>query len=1186
MPKRPAAFAGLMPARARPATPGLLSQFEFDDSGPGPSGRGSISARRPGRTRKTMTAWAEATGITEEEDEYAGHLDYRVAGGRVWLGNATVRPDDRRTGVATALLDELHRRTGLPLVHGDFMSPGGIQLAFEGAARYPDRQLVWLGGDRPFHEFGDPRGGPGEPEFWDPASGVPDWRSPTFRLHPSRRQRGYSYRMTKAEIVGAVEAGIAAAGELPGRARPEGDYAGSHGAPDFEPGSSMDNPENIFPPDIYSADGWRLYGAGGDEEGWARDRETVRIIQSVRGKPDARITVYRAIPDDIGRDAQLERYRKERAAYLRRGEWPAGTDTKGMADDEYYGWLVGDPLDEYRPEGAAPTGEIARLEALPPEPPPTINPGDWVTPNREYAKQHGESNLGFWDRGGDAYHPRYKIVSRKVRAAELHTDGDIHEWGWNPPGELPSRATPGIPASPDLEAEDYFLGDPFPRPTGAPTPGGSGLPAGMDMAVGPQVIGEVFSPDHYRVTARWRGDELGRMTVFFGRVTGLVVREDVRRRGIATALLERASEVGPVEHDEPEQRTPMGDAFARGRPVPGYVDPNTVAIDTALGPVTFLSRGDAVGPEYHAIYHAQLGDGTVVGRAHVSHLGDEAAVQHIEVEPQYRRKGVARALLARVQAENPEATVTTLGDVVTPEGAFLGVPGRRRPGDAPTLPPGSGGRNPWDKGPREPEPAGEPEERLSWAARVSAWLRGEREEPTLEGWEKKAHQAPPPDVWDDHGTVKLMGAAGGSNGARFAEAKDGTRWLVKAYRGHRDKVATELLANAVYRRMGVKVPEAGTLQFGGKPALAYPLLDGEVRRWEGEDPTLAEGFMVDALVANWDVVGLEMDNVLWSPEGEPFRRRPGRHVRVQGAGVAEAVRAGAVGGVDDGGAARAGVRDDGPDPGVEAGRGGPDRGVAGRRHGGRARGRGPVRGRADAGAGAGDAEGEGRLDGPVRGRRGVGARAGQGRGGEVGARGLAEGAGAVPGAGDRGGGVRARLLGDGELAAAEGAAREGAPGGAVRGARARQAARPPADALGHARVLRGAGGLGGDAGPGGAREGLPERGPGRGLGAGVRRRGRRGRRARGAGRGGGAAAVRPGAGAAGEAAAAGGRARAGAEVPGRRGDGGAGRAGAAGGGVLRGLDGPFVGGANAVRSGLTRRTPGPTIPAGSPAPET
>jgi predicted GNAT family acetyltransferase len=52
-----------------------------------------------------------------------------------------------------------------------------------------------------------------------------------------------------------------------------------------------------------------------------------------------------------------------------------------------------------------------------------INGGDWVTINRGYAKQHGESALG-----GD-----YEIVSKKVRAGDLTTDGNsIHEWGYTP----------------------------------------------------------------------------------------------------------------------------------------------------------------------------------------------------------------------------------------------------------------------------------------------------------------------------------------------------------------------------------------------------------------------------------------------------------------------------------------------------------------------------------------------------------------------------------------------------------------------------------------------------------------------------------------------------------------------------------------------------------------------------------
>lgn len=54
---------------------------------------------------------------------------------------------------------------------------------------------------------------------------------------------------------------------------------------------------------------------------------------------------------------------------------------------------------------------------------PTINPGDWVTPTRDYAVQHGLSNLE-----GD-----YKLVTKKVPAKHLWTNGDsMHEWGYQP----------------------------------------------------------------------------------------------------------------------------------------------------------------------------------------------------------------------------------------------------------------------------------------------------------------------------------------------------------------------------------------------------------------------------------------------------------------------------------------------------------------------------------------------------------------------------------------------------------------------------------------------------------------------------------------------------------------------------------------------------------------------------------
>jgi len=124
--------------------------------------------------------------------------------------------------------------------------------------------------------------------------------------------------------------------------------------------------------------------------------------------------------------------------------------------------------------------------------------------------------------------------------------------------------------------------------------------------------------------------------------------------------------------------------------------------------------------------------------------------------------------------------------------------------------------------------------------------------------------------------LTLTKPAGGSNGAMFAKSADGQRWLVKGYRGDRDRVATEALANAVYREMGARVPRAGVMRApDGSTVLAYPLVEGKPAPMTfhqgGPSRRVAEHFMTDALLANWDVAGLEDDNILWSPEGDPIR---------------------------------------------------------------------------------------------------------------------------------------------------------------------------------------------------------------------------------------------------------------------------------------------------------------------------
>lgn len=141
------------------------------------------------------------------------------------------------------------------------------------------------------------------------------------------------------------------------------------------------------------------------------------------------------------------------------------------------------------------------------------------------------------------------------------------------------------------------------------------------------------------------------------------------------------------------------------------------------------------------------------------------------------------------------------------------------------------------------------------------------------GKKKKVAQGPIPSY--DNVRLEVKGTAGGSNGARWAFDKQGNRWLLKTYRGDQDRVATELLANALYREMGAKVAEAGSITVNGKPALTYPTLEGKVRervfQKEGPSKEVGRHFMVDALLANWDYVGMTDDNIMWDPDGNPFR---------------------------------------------------------------------------------------------------------------------------------------------------------------------------------------------------------------------------------------------------------------------------------------------------------------------------
>ena len=185
------------------------------------------------------------------------------------------------------------------------------------------------------------------------------------------------------------------------------DYRGTHTAPDREQGSPLyDLTANYtLPADLYHAHGLYHYGSGGPD-----DAEAYRVIRAYHNKPNAYVTIYRAVPDALkGLQRKITSLEKQIKMYMSRGKLPS--DAGLLKPHQWYEWA---------------TEELERLQSLPQQPQPkyTINPGDWVSISKIYAKSHGHDHL----------QNEYKILSKKVKAKDIFCVGDLTEWGYDPDG--------------------------------------------------------------------------------------------------------------------------------------------------------------------------------------------------------------------------------------------------------------------------------------------------------------------------------------------------------------------------------------------------------------------------------------------------------------------------------------------------------------------------------------------------------------------------------------------------------------------------------------------------------------------------------------------------------------------------------------------------------------------------------
>jgi SPP1 gp7 family putative phage head morphogenesis protein len=141
------------------------------------------------------------------------------------------------------------------------------------------------------------------------------------------------------------------------------------------------------------------------------------------------------------------------------------------------------------------------------------------------------------------------------------------------------------------------------------------------------------------------------------------------------------------------------------------------------------------------------------------------------------------------------------------------------------------------------------------------------------GTKPKAAPAPPPKTVQpkvgapDPATLQQIGGQGGSNkGGLFQDPETGVQWYLKQPKSE-DAARNEVLAGKLYEAAGIEVPDLHLVQWEGKTSIASKIIDGlesdRALLTSGKDvPGVADGFMMDAWLGNWDVVGMGYDNLL------------------------------------------------------------------------------------------------------------------------------------------------------------------------------------------------------------------------------------------------------------------------------------------------------------------------------------
>lgn len=133
---------------------------------------------------------------------------------------------------------------------------------------------------------------------------------------------------------------------------------------------------------------------------------------------------------------------------------------------------------------------------------------------------------------------------------------------------------------------------------------------------------------------------------------------------------------------------------------------------------------------------------------------------------------------------------------------------------------------------------------------------------------------------------------GGSTGAKLVRDPDSGKLFVMKKGADGPHLEEEMLADSLYRAAGVDVPEFRRyLDSGGRPVKLAEFIDGDLlsdlpanKRREAFKK-LQEDFGLDAFLANWDVGGMNLDNIIVDSNGKVWRIDNGGSLRFRAQGA-------------------------------------------------------------------------------------------------------------------------------------------------------------------------------------------------------------------------------------------------------------------------------------------------------------